>query len=158
MFKLSFKNGNPISRIDRDGDVTTVTIIGRLKIPKRYQHIPNHILDWMITHESVEVNIDIAHEEFIIKTSGSTTKAKEDEENRKFAETVAESKAKRRIYKFMYMFLFKMWKYYHFLITGSKIPSANIKFEKESLFDDILKFRKLHSVEDERLYCLIRGK
>lgn len=119
MFKVSFKEGSKKVQTFNN-KATIVTLTGRITLPKWFCFLPNDIATWVTHHPTVEFDCIYALEEAVISVSGKSVCSDNDTYNHLLGERIAESRAKLRLYKFMYTLCQKlMWHYYNILYGQS---------------------------------------
>lgn len=122
MFKISFKDkvDCPFKTVERFNDrMTVVTLKGSLQMPKGwFLIIPKDIQDWIYHHPTIDITDRMIIGDLFMKVQGKALRAEDDKDNPILAERIAESRAKYRLYKFVYTLCCKLSKYYTLLLTG----------------------------------------
>lgn len=90
-------------------DTTTCTLICSIRLK---DSIPYFILEWIESYPQFEY-ISLAQKSMTFRVSGTTIRAKEDKPNESIGRRFAESKAKRKVYRFCTT-LFKKLAQYHY--------------------------------------------
>lgn len=119
MMKISFK-GDYKDVLTFQDKVTVVTLTGKVVV--ELEHIPNHIWIWALTHPSVDISVTYngGNENWILKASGKSKCHSEDTPNAIIGERIAESRAKIRLYRFMYTLTSKFLQHYFTTMYGNR--------------------------------------
>lgn len=161
MMRVRFKNTRNIpSRVvthpaDR---ITKVSIRGTVSLPKFWRNVPREILEWMESHEHVETYESLVSDELIIKAEGYSTCHEEDVYDGELGRKIAESRARKRIYGFMYTLCKKLEIYYRDIIFGNyeiSFVSPHDTAPKSCVFSSICKYHFLFNKETDYLNSLI---
>lgn len=155
MFKVSFKGDS--KRVQTfHNKATVVTLIGHVQIPKWwFECVPQDIVDWAIFHPSVD--FDIIYDEghgARIEVNGRSICADGDAWNPVVGERIAESRAKIRLYKFMYTLTMKLLGYYGNLLYGNaevRISESHSEPPKDSIEIAYRKYLRLAILESKHL-------
>lgn len=92
------------------GVCTIVNICAKIPI---YPYIPFKIEKWMTEHPVVEYDYDYEDKTVLLTVSGKAIQSKNDSYNEKIGVRIAESRAKKHLYKFCNTFYGKMSRYYN---------------------------------------------
>ncbi len=119
MMKVSFK-GDYKDVLTFQDKVTVVTLTGKVVI--ELEHIPHHIWTWALEHPSVDISVTYnkGNENWILKTSGKSKCHSGDTPNDVIGERIAESRAKIRLYRFMYTLTSKLLQHYFITMYGNR--------------------------------------
>ena len=156
MFKVSFvdKPNNPAKQVQVFNDkATIVTLKGRMVLPKWWSLVPYSIDKWANNHEGVEFN-DICLEEAFFVVQGKSVCSEEDVFDKVKGERIAEARAKKKLYKFMYRLLEKVFWHYKKIIIGDmdmRLP----ELYRDGIYKDIMKYQVLYERETEHLHKLL---
>lgn len=156
MLKVSFKEDYQKVQVFNDR-ATIVTVVGQMVIPwEVWDMVPSKISVWMWHHPSVSVNTSYSNEEYKVinlESSGKSICAKDDTFDAEIGRRIAESRAKIRLYKFMYKLLDQLCDYYGKLLVGYKgFNSASIN---GSLLSELEKYQALWVKESHHLGKLL---
>lgn len=162
MLKISFKDkiGSPSKIVQREGDVTYVTLVGYTNIPFK--------LDNFTAVEKVQkiygVEIEWMHDNALhffakLKVTGKTKKSPNDKEDSLLGERIAESRAKLKLYKFALHLLKSAVQNASIFIWGDRISYVekytDDKYANGSAGQSFLKYAKLIMVEEKHLKKLL---
>lgn len=150
MFKVSFNKDSKKTYIVKD-TLTKVTLSGKMKLPEWFYLIPNKITDWLWNHPVV--GFDAGLEGAYINVSGKSVCVQGDSFDAVLGERIAESRAKLRLYKFMYTFTKMLVTYYDTILYGHH--PTDIFYEKDTIYNAMLKYNKLHTQESIHLEKLL---
>jgi hypothetical protein len=155
MFKVSFKDD--YKQVKRLGNTIEVTLTGTMHLPEAWQIIPlkiNEWVNWRSYASSISIDFNVANETMIIKVIGKSKKHPDDVDNVVIGERLAESRAKIRLYKFMYRLLDQLCNYYRKLLIGYVVvlPASDIP---NSIYAEFLKYRVLYIKESHHLGKLL---
>lgn len=157
MFKVSFKDD--FMKVQTFNDkATVVTLKGTVIMPEWSEHIPHEITEWVYTHPSVDV-----HDSWIggtlkmfIEACGKAKCAEGDSFDPELGKRIAESRAKIKIYKFMFTLTRKLINYYTGLLVGTHNKVDIYHSSPTSLVDANHKYYMLWETEDMHLEKLLR--
>lgn len=157
MFKVSFKkvvNGKePIKVETFNKTITKVTLVGTLQLPRYLQDPIKEFVDY---YEGVDVS-GAYSKELIITSVGIAKKSENDEWNETVGYRIAESKAKIKIYKFMFNLIKGIiWDEQTYITGISNIIHLD-KFPVDCLMNSAFKYRRLLASEEKHLNTLIHG-
>lgn len=139
--KISFKEPTIQHFNDR---ATIVTLNGKMRIPDFWWNVPYEITRWAYDHQEVEVHENICEAIMSIKVSGKAVRAIEDTEDEVYGRRIAESRAKIKLYRFMFTLIKKISTFYYELLFGKNISTDYVpEYSKESLCDQADKYKKL---------------
>lgn len=164
MFKVSFKDkiGSPSKMLQRKGNTTYVTLKGYMRIPEIY--VPQDIRDWVHSVKSIQsdlyYNIWGTNGVATICVTGKAIKADADVDDVVFAERIAESRAKLKLYWFVYKLIGKILRYHKRLLYGnSVVRAANLVSDKnhDYLYKAERKYNRLLNTEGQHLSTLLHG-
>lgn len=157
MFKVSFKkvdNGEePIKVEIFNKTITKVTLVGTLQLP-RYLRDP--IADFVNYYEGVDV-LNAYGKELTITSVGIAKKSENDEWNETVGYRIAESKAKIKIYKFMFNLIKEIIRDEQMYITGISNIIRLDKSPVDCLMNSAFKYQRLLASEEKHLNTLIHG-
>jgi hypothetical protein len=156
MLKVSFKEDCQKVQVFNDR-ATIVTMVGQMTMPHELWAIfPDKIANWMWDHQGVDVqwgNCTKDNEGFRLELSGKSVCANGDTFNAETGRRIAESRAKIRLYKFMYKLFDQLCDYYGKLLVGYKgFNSASIN---GSLLSELEKYQALWVKESHHLGKLL---
>lgn len=157
MFKVSFKkvvNGKePIKVETFNKTITKVTLVGTLQLP-RYLRDP--IVEFVNYYEGVDV-LNAYSKELTITSVGIAKKSEDDEWNETVGYRIAESKAKIKIYKFMFNLIKECIRDEQTYITGISNIIHLDKSPVDCLMNSAFKYWRLFASEKKHLNTLIYG-
>lgn len=118
MIKVSF-NDYSYKKTERFNDkVTIVTLTGKAKLSDLLVHaMPMKFIKWVGSYQNPKINYDCMGTMYII-AKGKTVRHDKDKDNPVLAERIAESKAKLKIYRFVFTLIKKYIKTYEKILTG----------------------------------------
>lgn len=160
MFKVTFKNSPkcPFKKVERfnDGKCTTVTLTGYMQCPTEFFiSLNKSISDWIMHHPSVDTTNIITINSICLKTQGKTLRADGDEDNPILAERIAESRAKIKIYKFVYTLLKKIFSSQCKALFGIS-DFYPVHVSTGTVYEALVKYRRLLITERQHLTKLIK--
>jgi hypothetical protein len=159
MLKVSFKDN--FKKVQTFNDkATVVTLTGNVKFPNElFSLIPLNFDTWIFHHPSVEIT-DSVVKGWTLKVSGTSICADGDSFNPVIGERIAESRAKLRIYKFMYTLCRKLLQHYFSIMYGNAeidfASESHIEPQKDCLWVVLKKYKKLIMKESKHLYELLK--
>lgn len=161
MFKVSFKENPqfPVKKVQRFNDdrVTVVTLKGVAELPVFLQYfIPYKVLDWTDTLKNVDVTFTMTR--MFITVTGKSICSKEDKVDKILGDRIAEARAKVYLYKFMVLFLNKIWRYFIEQLYGTtsiKCTADKKDVNKEHLNEAVYKYWRLYKDEQKHLNMLL---
>lgn len=157
MFKVSFKkvvNGKePIKVETFNKTITKVTLVGTLQLPR---YLQNPIREFVDYYEGVDVS-GAYSKELIITSVGIAKKSENDKWNETVGYRIAESKAKIKIYKFMFNLIKKCIRDEQMYITGISNITHLGKSPVDCLMNSAFKYKHLLASEEKHLNTLIHG-
>ena len=155
MFKVSFKNEEcPAKRVEKTDDKTIVlTLTGRVKLPEWWCNMPEEIWDYMDECKSFEFTESIHDNYLTIKVSGKAVCSDKDKYDGMTGERIAESRAKLKLYRFMFNLSSKIVRYYSKLLYG--YPEADFAYGGNSTAEVRQKYSRLLLTEESHLKTLI---
>lgn len=156
MFKVSFKQNPrfPTKKVQRfsDGKVTIVSLKGEMKLPKFLQpFIPPEIWKWIDTCRNVEATFTLTY--MIITVHGKAKRADNDPDNPIFGERIAECRAKINLYRFMCLFLDKLYTYYGRILSNDTLSHSNAN--DETIGGTMIRYANLLTFEKAHLLHLL---
>lgn len=151
MIKVSFKGAKEVQKFN--DKVTLVTLYGKIKYCGKINFLPMEIVKWVHTHPVVE-NIMFGLEGLHIKATGKAVRSDADKDNPILAERIAESRAKIKVYKFMYTLCNKLYKYYCKVAFG-QLDFVPAYYVSGSLYRELQKYYSLLLKESLHLEDLI---
>ena len=155
MFKVSFKEAKRPSKVTiKRGNDTKVIIQGLVKLPKFFDNIPPEISDWISSRKKVEIYENMATHTLIIYSTGKVRCRPEDKYDTILGERLAESKAKRHIYKFFFDLCSKLFDYYGELLYGNAIVDPG---SGNCLVNDLRKYETLYHREIDHFSELLNS-
>ena len=161
MFKVSFKN-DFINVSTFQNKITIVTLKGTCALPSWFNHIPYEISNWMWTHPSVDVH-DIwlnGEQSLFIEATGKAKCTDDDIFDSELGMRIAESRAKMRIYKFMYMLTKKLLCYYFGVMYGNRevdlVRESHTEPPKDCVMITCNKYKSLWIKESHHLGELLQ--
>jgi hypothetical protein len=95
----------------------------------------------------------MANNQLIIYSKGIARCHPEDNYDSVLGERIAESRAKLRLYKFMYTFTKMLVTYYDTILYGHH--PTGIFYERDTIYNAMLKYNKLHTQESIHLEKLL---
>ena len=138
---------------------TVVTLTGRFKMPDWWHRIPHDVYEWIDTHPSVNVNESFGTAEVILVVQGKAVCAEEDEFNAALGEWIAESRAKIKLYKFMYTLCKKLLAYYFTAMYGNRevdlVRESHTEPPRSCIWSYLNKYRELVIKESHHLGKLL---
>lgn len=157
MWKVSFDKPYPkvVNRIN--DKCTVVTLWGTLKLPDGFlKTLPRGFFEWFKKksnpkigcYSSYGINLDIS-------VKGKAVRADSDEDDPKFAEILAECRAKMRLYDFVVKFLNMYMSYYNKILTGIQIPVVSGMAKQNTVMETMVAYQKLYNKEKEHLQKLL---
>ena len=148
MFKVSFKKD--ALKIQTFNDrATIVTLEGYVHLPKFYNNLPYEILRWAWDYPGVSFDGPE------IEAQGRAVCAKEDIFNPIVGERVAESRAKIKLYKFMYSLCKKIHDYYSTILVGTEALGVTYSIKHQSVNKSLTKYQELLIKESHHLGKLL---
>lgn len=119
--KVSFKRDYKDVVVFQD-KVTVVTLTGKVVMPEWSDQMPHEINTWISLHPSVDTDVHWIKDSFVmtIKASGKSKCHSEDTPNAIIGERIAESRAKIRLYRFMYTLTRKLLQHYFTTMYGNR--------------------------------------
>ena len=162
MLKVSFIE--PYKKVEVfNNKITKVTLTGYIKHQDSILfsgNFPKDMNDWFWNNPYVEFDADYAHDRFIIKTSGHSSKSEEDTFDSVIGERIAEARAKLKVYKFVRALIRKKMQYlYSFMYGNFEIISlleSHSEVPKDCLYLTLQKYNKLIKREREHLQNLTK--
>lgn len=155
MLKVSFKEDCQKVQVFNDR-ATIVTMVGQIIMSEELWSVfPDKIAHWMCNHQGINVSWSSnKHYEFIrLEFSGKAVCADDDTFDAETGRRIAESRAKIRLYKFMYKLLDQLCDYYGKLLVGYRgFNSASVN---DSLFSELDKYQALWVKESHHLGKLL---
>lgn len=110
MFKVSFKEGAKKVQVFNER-ATIVTLEGYVHLPRFWNNLPYELQTWAWNH--------LGFDGHSIEVQGKAVCAKGDTFNPIVGERIAESKAKIKLYSFMYKLCVKLSRYYYNILFGN---------------------------------------
>ena len=157
MFKVSFKDDfmNVLTFQDK---ITVVTLKGTCLMPDWWEHIPQEINNWIWTHPSVDVHDcwSGGNLKLFIEATAKAKCASGDSFDPELGKRIAESRAKIRIYKFMFTLTKKLMNYYKTIFVGKRSMVDYCCIGAESIADANHKYYMLWETEDMHLEKLLK--
>lgn len=157
MFKVSFKDD--CMKVQTFNDrATVVTIVGYMSFPHELWSVfPDKVANWMWEHPSIDASwgTSTRQKEVIrLEFSGKSVCASDDTFNAETGRRIAESRAKIRLYKFMYRLLDQLCDYYGKLLLGyvGFLPGSDIP---NSIYAELHKYDALCIKESDHLGKLL---
>ena len=153
MFKTSFKGDFKETEVF-NGRATIVTLKGIIRFPKHFiDTIPQSIMDRAYSHPVVEYHDSIDTAYIIVK--GKSVCREGDTFDSVIGERIAESRAKIRLYKFMYTLINKLIDYYVGILVGAHNKVDVHHSSLTSLLDANHKYTMLWKTETAHLNKLL---
>lgn len=150
MLKLSFSSkklqAKPIKTQVFNNTVTEVTFYGTL-INGTGIYMPSAIREFIDTYKGV--NYICSGDDYIIVATGISKRNKDDIYNSTIGYRIAESRAKIKLYKFMYNLSKKFLKVISLMVSGHSIYGG--------IPDDVIKYKGFLNKEEKHLNDLIHG-
>jgi hypothetical protein len=158
MLKVSFDDNSKKVQVF-NGRATVVTLSGKLKVPnKLWQIIPIEATNWIWQCPSVDASWgdgSVDFSVFNIKVTGKSVCSEEDTFNPKLGERIAESRAKVKLYKFMYKLCDILTHTYNEILFGPYIPLRK-SYNSSSVLEDLNFYRGLWAKESHHLGELLQ--
>lgn len=161
MLKVSFIE--PYKKVEVfNNKITKITLTGYIKYQDSILfsgNFPNDMNEWFWENPYVEFKTDYAHDRFIIKTSGYSSKSEEDTFDSVIGERIAEARAKLKIYRFVRMLLIKKMQYLYGIMYGNfeiKVSESHSEIPKDCMYLTLQKYNKLIKREEEHLQNLTK--
>lgn len=161
MFKVSFKDD--CMKVQTFNDrATVVTMVGYMSFPHELWSVfPDEVANWMWEHPSIDAswgNSTVQKEVIRLEFSGKSVCASDDTFNAETGKRIAESRAKLRLYRFMYNLCTKLYRYYiHIALgTGKNQPFSPGGYYYGSLYDVKRKYKSLAIKEYHHLDKLLK--
>ena len=155
MFKVSFKETetSPSKVVMRAGNFTEVTLKGTIKVPEFWPYIPKEIDEWVRRSNHVEIYEDMAKGIFIIFVQGVSKCHPDDKMDNMLGERLAESRAKKNLYRFLFQLCDKLCVYYADLM-GIVIATTPCD---GGLTDARIKYLRLYNAECKHERALLNN-
>lgn len=136
MFKVSFKGDFKKVQTFNDRAII-ITLVGKMHFPAELWHCtPTEITDWVWNHPSVDA-LWIAEDSLRLEFSGKSVCAEEDTYDPVLGERIAESRAKLKLYKFVYTLCKKLLQYNYTTMYGTRELELTLESHSESPKDCI---------------------
>lgn len=150
MLKVSFKD-DCMKVQTFNNKATVVTIVGELIIPNKLLYVlPPEINKWINDHPAVKASYALTN----IEVSGKSVCSDEDTFNAETGKRIAESRAKIKLYKFMYRLIDQFCDYYSKLFLGyvGFLPTSDTS---NSIYAELHKYEALWIKESQHLGKLL---
>ena len=158
MWKVSFKDPS-FKKVQKFNDrVTVVTLRGELKIPMEVMNsMPKRAHKWMMKKSNPKVKIYPWQGTISIVAKGKAIKSKKDKDDSVSAERIAESKAKIKLYEFMYTLLMNYTEFYATLLKGKEWSFENTPVTDTNCIAYVYnKYTRLYINEKKHLEKLLK--
>lgn len=158
MFKVSFKDTdkNYSKYVVVVGREVKVVLSGIILLPPIWQFMPNEIRDWLLSKTTLDYGEeDLARNSFHVRTVGKASCHENDSFDYILGERIAESRAKIKLYTFLYKLCYRFYEYYCNILFGTIVVDIGCD---NCLANDIKKYESLLNKEKKHLEQLLRGK
>ena len=154
MIKVTFNGKDAIKSQVFNNSITKVTLTGIMKVPSVYD-LPSKVDDYMTKYTGVTAQW--FNGRMYVSAIGISKKSKEDAYDETLGYRIAESRAKIKLYKFLY----NVCKVYYYslmrLCFGNLINVGVHEISNQSLICDVLRYYTLLDKEKQHLNTLIHG-
>lgn len=158
MLKVSFDDSSKKVQVFNNR-ATVVTLSGKVRIPRKlWCMMPSGFGPWVRNHPSIEASWGCDTKDFEIldiEAIGKSVCSEEDAFNPKLGERIAESRAKIKLYKFMYKLCDKLAHSYNEILFGPYIPLRK-SYNPFSILEDLNFYRGLWAKEAHHLGELLQ--
>lgn len=146
MLKLSFKDGEktPSKYVEKFGKYTAVILTGDVKMPEFWYSVPDSV--YKDTFRITNVSVVKKDSSWIVATKGTARCHPEDKYDSMLGEKLAESRAKQKLYKFIYLLASKTYNYYNSILFGNGGATVS-NSTSDSLEGCVNKYKMLYEHE-----------
>ena len=158
MFKVSFKDD--CMKVQTFNDrATIVTMVGQMSFPTELWSVfPNKITNWMWHHPSVDASWGTCTKEnevIRLEFSGKSVCSNDDIFSAETGRRIAESRAKIRLYRFMFNLCGQLATHYTALLYGHCVTKAGADVINDGIIKDLKKYQELCIKESHHLGKLL---